>query len=262
MAESENIRTNHLEFTKFLFQQYSQQLGLNNNHFPVESVFNFYINNKITDCLGRTANKSNHLKVYTTTIPNYLCRQKKGKTINTSIKSPTNLSYHYTPGSAINISSIDFGNMNPWKIMESEEREEEKESKDQKFTYQNPITENLEPFQLPQQQIVAPIAYAPIAKLKKFTGKEDNAQVNIPPATINENKSLDAIFPFELEELSATPLFSKATLKEKPITIMYTDAKVNGHLIKLILDSRSVGSIITRQLMAQLDCQVDQTAST
>ncbi|KAG9297957.1 hypothetical protein G9A89_018785 [Geosiphon pyriformis] len=36
--------------------EYSQQLGLNNNHFPVELAFNFYINNKITDCLGGTVN--------------------------------------------------------------------------------------------------------------------------------------------------------------------------------------------------------------
>ncbi|KAG9284114.1 hypothetical protein G9A89_022888 [Geosiphon pyriformis] len=41
---------------------------------------------------------------------------------------------------------------------------------------------------------------------------------NIPPATITENKSLDAIFPFELKEPSTTPLFSGAVLKEKPIT--------------------------------------------
>ncbi|KAG9292983.1 hypothetical protein G9A89_016345 [Geosiphon pyriformis] len=33
-----------------------QQLGLNNNHFPVESAFNFYVNDNITDCLGGTVN--------------------------------------------------------------------------------------------------------------------------------------------------------------------------------------------------------------
>ncbi|KAG9299798.1 hypothetical protein G9A89_013158 [Geosiphon pyriformis] len=38
-----------------------------------------------------------------------------------------------------------------------------------------------------------------------------------------EDKSLDAIFPFKLEELSTMPLFNGAVLKEKPITIMYTD---------------------------------------
>ncbi|KAG9298328.1 hypothetical protein G9A89_002816 [Geosiphon pyriformis] len=49
-------RANHLKFAKSLFQQYSQQLGLNNNHFPVKSAFNFYINNKITNCLEGTIN--------------------------------------------------------------------------------------------------------------------------------------------------------------------------------------------------------------
>ncbi|KAG9303838.1 hypothetical protein G9A89_018735 [Geosiphon pyriformis] len=75
---------------------------------------------------------------------------------------------------------------------------------------------------------------------------------HLPATTITKNELLDTIFPFELEKLLATPLFSGAAFKEKSITIMYTDAKVNGHLIKLILDSRSAGSIITRQLMDQL----------
>ncbi|KAG9290258.1 hypothetical protein G9A89_022234 [Geosiphon pyriformis] len=127
------------------------------------------------------------------------------------------------------------------------------------------------------------MAYAPIAKIEKFTSEEDDAQVwlndnylsllvipedtqpnnpetnqssiltsNIPPATITENKSLDVIFLFELKELSAMPLFSGAALEEKLITIIYTNAKVDGHFIKLILDSRSAGSIITKQLMDQL----------
>ncbi|KAG9294000.1 hypothetical protein G9A89_019338 [Geosiphon pyriformis] len=56
VTESENIRANHLGFAKFLFQQYSQQLGLNSNHYPAESAFNFYINDRITECLGETVN--------------------------------------------------------------------------------------------------------------------------------------------------------------------------------------------------------------
>ncbi|KAG9302592.1 hypothetical protein G9A89_007296 [Geosiphon pyriformis] len=60
---------------------------------------------------------------------------------------------------------------------------------------------------------------------------------NIPPATITENKSLDAIFPFKLEKPSDMSLFNRAVLEEKPIMAMYTDIKVNGHFIKLILDS-------------------------
>ncbi|KAG9293897.1 hypothetical protein G9A89_019235 [Geosiphon pyriformis] len=80
-------------------------------------------------------------------------------------------------------------------------------------------------------------------------------------ATITKNKLLNAIFPFELKKLSIIPLFSGATLEEKLIITMYTDAKVNGHFIKQILDSGSAGNIITKQLMNQLGYQVDHTAS-
>ncbi|KAG9293578.1 hypothetical protein G9A89_005581 [Geosiphon pyriformis] len=201
VAESEIIEANYLGFTKFLFQQYSQQLRLNNNHFPAESVFNFYINNKITDCLGRTINiESTRENFYTelfqhTSLPrNYSFApiiRKINQTIErytqqfsitytdkgkgklqtpavtpkqiqsltwkkTRVESPTNPSYYYTLGSAINISSVDakqkkaelletydFGNTSLWEIMESE-KEEKEEAEDQKFTYQNPILENLE----------------------------------------------------------------------------------------------------------------------
>ncbi|KAG9305466.1 hypothetical protein G9A89_021184 [Geosiphon pyriformis] len=77
------------------------------------------------------------------------------------------------------------------------------------------------------------------------TQKQQTCTSNIPPTTVTNNELLDAIFPFELEELSNTPLFSGATLEEKPITAMYTDAKINGHHIKLILDNSSADSIIT-----------------
>ncbi|KAG9295142.1 hypothetical protein G9A89_006123 [Geosiphon pyriformis] len=75
---------------------------------------------------------------------------------------------------------------------------------------------------------------------------------NILPATVIEDESLTAIFPFKIEDSTSTLLFSEVTLEEKPITTMYTDAKVNGHSIKLILNSESADSIITRQLMNQL----------
>ncbi|KAG9298177.1 hypothetical protein G9A89_005445 [Geosiphon pyriformis] len=42
---------------------------------------------------------------------------------------------------------------------------------------------------------------------------------------------------------------------------MYTDARINSHPIKLILDSGLAGSIITRQLINQLGHRVDQAAS-
>ncbi|KAG9301769.1 hypothetical protein G9A89_003316 [Geosiphon pyriformis] len=68
---------------------------------------------------------------------------------------------------------------------------------------------------------------------------------NIPPVIVINDKSLTAIFLFELKETTPVPLFSRATLDTKPITAMYTDTKVDGHVIKLILDNRSAGSIIT-----------------
>ncbi|KAG9303074.1 hypothetical protein G9A89_000078 [Geosiphon pyriformis] len=75
--------------------------------------------------------------------------------------------------------------------------------------------------------------------------KQQTCTSNIPPTTVTNNKSLDAIFPFKLEELSIMPLFSRATLEEKPITVMDTDVKIDGHHIKLILDSGLADSIIT-----------------
>ncbi|KAG9298378.1 hypothetical protein G9A89_005238 [Geosiphon pyriformis] len=85
---------------------------------------------------------------------------------------------------------------------------------------------------------------------------------NILPATITEDKSLAAIFPFEIKEPSEVPLFSGITIEEKPIMAMYTNAKIDGHSIKLILNSGSADSIITRQLIDQLDCRIDCAAST
>ncbi|KAG9294098.1 hypothetical protein G9A89_015508 [Geosiphon pyriformis] len=63
---------------------------------------------------------------------------------------------------------------------------------------------------------------------------------NISLAIITNNKSLAAIFPFKLEELLSMPLFNEAVLEEKPITAIYTNAKVDGYFIKLILDSKII----------------------
>ncbi|KAG9290243.1 hypothetical protein G9A89_022219 [Geosiphon pyriformis] len=84
---------------------------------------------------------------------------------------------------------------------------------------------------------------------------------NISPATITKDKSLAAIFPFEFEKTAAMPLFSGAAIEAKPITVIYTDTKVERQSIKLILNSGSAGSIITRQLMDQLGRRVDRAAS-
>ncbi|KAG9288412.1 hypothetical protein G9A89_015618 [Geosiphon pyriformis] len=78
----------------------------------------------------------------------------------------------------------------------------------------------------------------------------------IPPAVATEDSSLAAIFSFELEENEA--MFSGAASDEKcAITAMYTEATVNNTPIKLILDSRSAGSIVMLQLVNQLGFKVD-----
>ncbi|KAG9295141.1 hypothetical protein G9A89_006122 [Geosiphon pyriformis] len=80
---------------------------------------------------------------------------------------------------------------------------------------------------------------------QKSTQKQQTRTSNILPATVTNDKLLNTIFPFEFEELSTMSLFSGAALENKPVTIIYTDAKIDGHLIKLILDSGLAGSIIT-----------------
>ncbi|KAG9303937.1 hypothetical protein G9A89_005847 [Geosiphon pyriformis] len=257
----------------------------------IQSAFNFYVNEKIVYLLETLVNTESaketfyHKLIQNTSLPtNYNFtfiiteinkeikhytqqrypityankdKEKLQTPAKTRVKSPTNPLYHYTPGSAINITSTgastlifgqfpfqNFGTASPWEVMklEKKQEEEEEESKDQEFTYQNPIPENLniktpnfqtqqnpnlenpeigtpnfqmqhnqnnqnsdinnqqhlppiirinpllQPPQQPQQLLqqlqqqlqqpnVNPMAYALIAKLEKFTGKENNAQV-------------------------------------------------------------------------------------
>ncbi|KAG9302827.1 hypothetical protein G9A89_009604 [Geosiphon pyriformis] len=108
------------------------------------------------------------------------------------------------------------------------------------------------------------IKQSPIQKDATSNHPESNQQLltnTIPPATISNDKFLAAIFFFKLEKTTPVLLFSGATLEEKPITVIYMDARVDDHPIKLILNSGSTNSIITRQLMDQLDCRVDCAAS-
>ncbi|KAG9294307.1 hypothetical protein G9A89_001812 [Geosiphon pyriformis] len=60
------------------------------------------------------------------------------------------------------------------------------------------------------------------------TNQKQSLTNNILLATVTNNKSLAVIFPFKLEETTPVPLFSGATLDTKPITTMYTDAKVDA----------------------------------
>ncbi|KAG9304385.1 hypothetical protein G9A89_019947 [Geosiphon pyriformis] len=63
---------------------------------------------------------------------------------------------------------------------------------------------------------------------------------NIPPATVTNNESLATIFLFEFKETTPVSLFNRATFDTKLITAMYTNVKIDGYAIKLILDSHRV----------------------
>ncbi|KAG9302620.1 hypothetical protein G9A89_007324 [Geosiphon pyriformis] len=85
----------------------------------------------------------------------------------------------------------------------------------------------------------------------------------IPPARIAENANLSDIFSFEFEANESPFLLSNTVANEqKAITTMYTEAKVEGKPIHLILDSKSARSIITYQLMQQLKKNVDRPVQT
>ncbi|KAG9285542.1 hypothetical protein G9A89_006530 [Geosiphon pyriformis] len=82
-------------------------------------------------------------------------------------------------------------------------------------------------------------------------------------ARIAKNANLSDIFPFEFEANKSPFLLSNvAANKQKAITVMYTEAEVEGKSIRLILDNGSARSIITYQLMQQLKRNVDQPAQT
>ncbi|KAG9295560.1 hypothetical protein G9A89_003863 [Geosiphon pyriformis] len=193
VAESEIIGTNHLGFAKSLFQQYSQQLSLTNNYYSAESTFNFYINEKITDCLGGTVNielarenfykelfqhtrklikplksiPNNNSPLPTQTKAKKNCKfQQKKPELNHSPIHHT-IIYQEAPSTSYQ-----------QKIIESEEEEEEeKESEDQEFTYQNLITENSE-FGTPnlQTQQTSNLENPKIETLNFQTQPNQNAQ--------------------------------------------------------------------------------------
>ncbi|KAG9287492.1 hypothetical protein G9A89_023864 [Geosiphon pyriformis] len=80
---------------------------------------------------------------------------------------------------------------------------------------------------------------------------------------IAENANLLDIFSFEFEANESLFLLSNAAAnKQKAITVIYTEAEVEEKAIRLILDSRSAGSIITYQLIQQLKKNVDRPAQT
>ncbi|KAG9298206.1 hypothetical protein G9A89_002694 [Geosiphon pyriformis] len=75
-------------------------------------------------------------------------------------------------------------------------------------------------------------------------------EINIPPVTITEDTTLATIFLFDIDNLNTHSLFSEAVINQnKPIMALYTNVRVRGINIKLILDNRSASSIITKQFI-------------
>ncbi|KAG9305368.1 hypothetical protein G9A89_011501 [Geosiphon pyriformis] len=93
--------------------------------------------------------------------------------------------------------------------------------------------------------------------------KSNPSNNTIPSAQIAQNANFSDIFPFEFETNKSPFLLSNAAANEqKTITAMYTKATVEEKLIRLILDSGSAGSIITYQLIQQLQRTIDRPAQT
>ncbi|KAG9289343.1 hypothetical protein G9A89_007904 [Geosiphon pyriformis] len=82
-------------------------------------------------------------------------------------------------------------------------------------------------------------------------------------ARIAENANLLDIFPFEFKANESSFLLSNATANEqKVITVIYTETKIEGKPIHLILNNGFAKSIITYQLIQQLKRNVDRPAQT
>ncbi|KAG9306356.1 hypothetical protein G9A89_018239 [Geosiphon pyriformis] len=93
--------------------------------------------------------------------------------------------------------------------------------------------------------------------------KSNSSNHTIPPAQIAQNANLSDIFLFEFEANKSPFLLSNAAVnKQKAITAMYTEARVEGKPIHLILDSGLAGSIITYQLIQQLKQNVNRPVQT
>ncbi|KAG9290052.1 hypothetical protein G9A89_010358 [Geosiphon pyriformis] len=102
-----------------------------------------------------------------------------------------------------------------------------------------------------------------LSKGKITAPKSNPSNHTILPAQIAQNANLLDIFPFEFEANKSPFLLSNTAVNEqKAITAMYTKAEVKGKQICLILDSRSIGSIIIYQLIQQLGKNVDKPAQT
>ncbi|KAG9290075.1 hypothetical protein G9A89_010381 [Geosiphon pyriformis] len=128
----------------------------------------------------------------------------------TRIELPINLSYYYTPGSAINIILTDMFTSTMTLTFRQFPFQSKQRKKDllkpyviiidqppieliqqQQILLQQPLQQ---PFQPSQQPNLDPMAYIPIAKLEKFTSKKDDAQewLNNVEKAITANEWNDA----------------------------------------------------------------------
>ncbi|KAG9301742.1 hypothetical protein G9A89_003288 [Geosiphon pyriformis] len=100
--------------------------------------------------------------------------------------------------------------------------------------------------------------------ISKVAAPRSNSSNNtISSAQIAQNANLSDIFPFEFEANESPFLLSNAAANEqKAITVIYTKATVEEKPIRLILNCGSAESIITYQLMQQLQRTVDKPAQT
>ncbi|KAG9295831.1 hypothetical protein G9A89_009060 [Geosiphon pyriformis] len=74
--------------------------------------------------------------------------------------------------------------------------------------------------------------------IKQIFQPSKQTKSNIPLAIIIEDTTLATIFSFDIDNLNTHSLFSGAAInQDKPIMALYTDARVRGIDIKLILDS-------------------------
>ncbi|KAG9288376.1 hypothetical protein G9A89_021407 [Geosiphon pyriformis] len=121
-----------------------------------------------------------------------------------------------------------------------------------------PVQSRPTPTEYPNQA-----SYLGLMEDQDFDKSTSQTKSNISPATITKDTTLAAIFPFNIDNLNTHSLFSGTAInQDKPIMVLYTDVRVGGIDIKLILNSRSADSIITKQFMDQLGHRVDHAATT
>ncbi|KAG9299114.1 hypothetical protein G9A89_020427 [Geosiphon pyriformis] len=175
MAEFEETGTNHLKFAKFLFQHYHTHLRLTNNSWPTESAFNYYVNKKIVYYLENQGdlksvfnNFFSELLQSTILLQNYLFASLIIE-INREIEKYTKQKFPIiftdkgkeklqTPaGTPKQIQLL------TWK--------KQKVNSPANLSYYHMLRSTINIIS------TVPMAYVLIAKIEKFTGKKDDAQV-------------------------------------------------------------------------------------